>query len=112
VADENPFKRQAAEQRDAFKNKHGYRAQRVPNVWVGQSVALNLLGPARASGMLEAVKPHGYVLSVEDRIVFIPRESVLQLELYNPDEHGSRLRLERDILEPADPSDPGTIGTE
>jgi len=94
VADENPFKRQAAEQRDAFKNKHGYRAQRVPNVWVGQLVAMNIVGPASASGILEAVKPGGYVLSVEDRIVFIPRESVLQLELYNPDEHGSWLEPE------------------
>jgi hypothetical protein len=43
--------------------------------------------------MLEAVKPEGYVVSVEDRVVFIPRESVLQLELYNPDD------LEIDDLE-------------
>jgi len=44
-------------------------------------------------GMLEAVKAEGYVVSVEDRVVFIPRESVLQLELYNPDD------LEIDDLE-------------
>jgi hypothetical protein len=38
--------------------------------------------------MLEAITPEGYVLSVEDRVVFIPRESVLQVELYKPDQHG------------------------
>jgi hypothetical protein len=43
-------------------------------------------------GMLEAVKPEGYVVSVEDRVVFIPRESVLQLELYNPEDLDRRLR--------------------
>jgi hypothetical protein len=90
VADENPFEQQAAERRATFKGRHGYPAQLVPDVWVGRLVAMNIVGPTRASGMLEgmleAVKPEGYVVSVEDRVVFIPRESVLQLELYNPED--------------------------
>jgi hypothetical protein len=32
--------------------------------------------------MLEAVRPDGFVLSVEDKTVFMPREAVLQIELY------------------------------
>jgi hypothetical protein len=55
-------------------------------------------------------------LSVEDRVVFIPRESVLQMELYETRGRGSTLRLQGDTPELADPSDPledpGTIGTE
>jgi hypothetical protein len=75
-----------------FHEKFGYPAREVPDIWVGQNVALNMLGgrgtehlldPKTASGMLEAITPEGYVLSVEDRVVFIPRESVLQLELTN-----------------------------
>jgi hypothetical protein len=97
-------------------------SREVPDIWVGQYVAVNMLGgrggdrqlaPTRASGMLEAISLDGVVLSVEDRVVFIPRESVLQIELYETRGRGSRLRLERDTPEPpADPSDPGTIGTE
>ena len=85
MADENPFKQQADERRATFKGRHGYPAQLVPDVWVGRLVAMNIVGPTRASGMLEgmleAVKPEGYVVSVEDRVVFIPRESVLQLDV-------------------------------
>jgi hypothetical protein len=56
--------------------------------------------------MLEAVSLDGVVLSVEDRVVFIPRESVLQMELYETRGRGSRLRLEPDSPEPpADPSE-------
>jgi len=62
--------------------------------------------------MLEAIRDDGFVLSVEDRVIFIPRESVLQMELYETRGRGSRLRLERETPEPADPADPGTIGTE
>jgi hypothetical protein len=51
------------------------------------------LAPTRASGMLEAISLDGVVLSVEDRVVFIPRESILQMELYNPED------LEIDDLE-------------
>ena len=86
MADENPFKQQADERRVVFQGRHGYPAQLVPNVWVGRLVAMNTVGPTRASGMLEAVKPEGHVVSVEDIVVFIPRESVLQLELYNPED--------------------------
>jgi hypothetical protein len=108
-------------QEQAFHEKFGYPAGEVPGIWVGQYVAVNMLGgrggdrqlaPTRASGMLEAISLDGVVLSVEDRVVFIPRESVLQMELYETRGHGSRLRLERDTPEPADPSDPGTIGIE
>jgi hypothetical protein len=71
---------------------------------------------AGASGTLEAISLDGVVLSVEDRVVFIPRESVLQMELYETRGRGSRLRLERHTPEPTDPSDPledpGTIGSE
>ena len=97
MADENPFEQQAAERRATFKGRHGYPAQLVPDVWVGRLVAMNIVGPMRASGMLEgmleAVKAEGYVVSVEERVLFIPRQSVLQVELYNPDD------LEIDDLE-------------
>jgi hypothetical protein len=103
VADANEMKRQAAERKKAFQETHGYPAQLVPDVWVGQLVAMNILGgsgterqlgPMKSSGMLEAIRPDGYVISAEDRVVFIPRESVLQMELYETSERGSRLRLE------------------
>jgi hypothetical protein len=121
VADVNELRQQATAQKQAFEEKFGYPASEVPGIWVGQYVALNLLGgrgrdrqlaPLRASGMLEAISLDGVVLSVEDRVVFIPRESVLQIELYETRGRGSTLRLERDTPEPADPSDPATIGTE
>jgi hypothetical protein len=41
------------------------------------------LGSTTSSGMLEAVRADGFVLSVEDRAVYIPREAVLQIELYD-----------------------------
>jgi hypothetical protein len=50
--------------------------------------------PANASGMLEAIRDDGFVISVEDRVVFIPRSAVLQMELYETSELGSTLRLE------------------
>ena len=54
----------------------------------------HLVGPKTASGILEAITTEGYILSVEDRVVFIPRESILQLELYKPDQHGGAAWLE------------------
>jgi hypothetical protein len=108
-----------------FQEKFGYLASDVPGIWVGQYVAVNMLGgrgrdrqlaPTRASGMLEAISLDGVVLSVEDRVVFIPRESILQMELYETRGRASTLRLQGDIPEPTDPSDPrvdpGTIGSE
>jgi hypothetical protein len=122
VTDADELRQQATEQKQAFHEKFGYPASEVPGIWVGQYVAVNMLGgrggdrqlaPTRASGMLEAISLDGVVLSVEDRVIFIPRESVLQMELYETRGGGSTLRLERDTPEPpADPSDPGTIGTE
>jgi hypothetical protein len=52
------------------------------------------LAPTNASGMLEAIRDDGFVISVEDRVVFIPRSAVLQMELYESSERGSTLRLE------------------
>jgi hypothetical protein len=122
VTDVNELRQQATQQKQAFEEKFGYPAGEIPGIWVGQHVAVKMLGgrggdrqlgPTRASGMLEEVSLDGVVLSVEERVVFIPRESVLQMELYETRGRGSRLRLERDTPEPpADPSDPGTIGTE
>jgi hypothetical protein len=103
VPDLNEFRRQATAQSQAFHEKFGYPAREVPDIWVGQNVALNmlggrgtehLLGSKTASGMLEAKTPEGYVLSVEDSAVFIPRESGLQLELYEPHQHAGSAWLE------------------
>src|SRR5215208_976209 len=91
VTDAGELRQQATEQKQAFQEKFGYPASEVPGIWVGQYVAVNMLGgrgrdrqlaPTRASGMLQAISLDGVVLSVEDRVVFIPRESVLQMELY------------------------------
>ena len=125
MTDANELRQQSTEQKRAFQEKFGYPASEVPGIWVGQYVAVNMLGgrgrdrqlaPTRASGMLEAISLDGVVLSVEERVVFIPRESILQMELYQTRGRGSRLRLERDTPEEptdtSDPVDPGTIGTE
>jgi hypothetical protein len=103
VPDANELKLLASRQEQAFQEKFGYLARDVPDLWVGKLVALNMLGgrggdrqlaPTNASGMLEAIRDDGFVISVEDRIVFIPRESVLQMELFETSELGSRPRLE------------------
>ena len=120
MPDANELKLLASRQEQAFHEKFGYPAQEIPDLWVGKLVAINMLGgrdadlqlaPTNASGMLEAIREDGFVISVEDRVVFIPRSAVLQMELYETRGRGSRLRLERDTPEPADPSDPDTIGT-
>ena len=93
VTDSNDVKRRAAEQRQAFLDRHGYPAVAIPDIWIGQMVSMNVpgsggrddqLGPVKASGMLEAIRDDGFILSVEDRVVFIPREAILQMELYDP----------------------------
>ena len=90
MPDADELKLLASRQEQRFHEKFGYPAREVPRIWVGQHVEVNMLGgrggdhqlaPTRASGMLEAVSLDGVVLSVEDRVVFIPRESVLQMEL-------------------------------
>ena len=82
------LKQRADEQRKAFKEAHGYPAHLIPDIWVGQNVAMNTLGGGSlvlANGTLEAVTPEGFVLSNElGRIVFIPREAVVQMALYDP----------------------------
>jgi hypothetical protein len=102
VPDANEFKLLASRQEQAFHEKFGYPAHEIPDLWVGQNVALNMLGgradlqlaPTYTSGMLEAIRDDGFVISVEDRVVFIPRSAVLQMELYETSELGSRPRLE------------------
>jgi hypothetical protein len=104
VTDVNELRQQATQQKQAFEEKFGYPAGEIPGIWVGQQVAVKMLGgrggdrqlgPTRASGMLEEVSLDGVVLSVEERVVFIPRESVLQMELYETRGRGSRLRLKQ-----------------
>ena len=100
----NELKLLASRQEQRFHEKFGYPASDVPGIWVGQQVAVNMLGgrgrdrqlaPTKASGMLEAISLDGIVLSVEDRVVFIPRESVLQMELYETRGRGRGLRLKQ-----------------
>jgi hypothetical protein len=120
VPDAKEFELLASRQEQAFHEKFGYLAREVPEMWVGQLVALNMLGgradfqlaPTYAGGMLEAIRDDGFVISVEDRVIFIPRSAVLQMELYETSALGSRSRLEHDTPEAADAADPGTIGSE
>ena len=82
MTDVNELRQQATQQKQAFEEKFGYPAGEIPGIWVGQHVAVKMLGgrggdrqlgPTRASGMLEEVSLDGVVLSVEERVVFIPR---------------------------------------
>ena len=95
MPDANELKLLASRQEQAFHEKFGYPSREVPGIWVGKNVAINMLGGHGAvSGMLEAIRDDGFVISVEDRVVFIPRSAVLQIELYETSERGSTLRLE------------------
>jgi hypothetical protein len=102
VPDANELKLLASRQEQAFHEKFGYPAHEIPDLWVGKLVALSMLGgradlqlaPTNVSGMLEAIRDDGFVISVEDRVVFIPRSAVLQVELYETSERGSTLRVE------------------
>ena len=73
MTDSKDVKRLAAEQRQAFQDRHGYPAVIIPDIWIGQTVSMNVLGsggkdtqlgPVKASGMLEAVRDDGFILSV------------------------------------------------
>ena len=89
MPDANELKLLASRQEQAFYEKFGYLAQQVPDLWVGKLVTLNMLGGRGAvSGMLEAIRDDGFVISVEDRVVFIPRSVVLQMESYETSERG------------------------
>ena len=92
MADGNEITRRTAPQQQSFHESHSYPANLIPDVWVGQDVTMKTiggrgtehqLGSTTSSGMLEAVRADGFVLSVEDRAVYIPREAVLQIELYD-----------------------------
>jgi hypothetical protein len=98
VTNSKDVKRRAADQCQAFQDRHGYPAVVIPDIWIGQTVSMNVLGsggkdnqlgPVKASGMLEAVRDDGFILSVEDRVVFIPREAVLRMELVNSNRRGA-----------------------
>jgi hypothetical protein len=98
VADDKDVKRRAADQRQAFQDRYGYPAVVIPDIWRGQTVSMNVLGsggkdnplgPVNASGMLEAVRYDGCILSPEDRVVFLPREVALRLELVDSDRRGA-----------------------
>ncbi len=91
-------KRRAADQRQAFQDSRVYPAVVIPDIWIGQTVSMNVLGsggkdnqlgPVKASGMLEAVRDDGFILSVVDRVVFIPREAVLRMELVDSNRRGA-----------------------
>ncbi len=91
-------KRRAADQRQAFQDSRVYPAVVIPDIWMGQTVSMNVLGsggkdnqlgPVKASGMLEAVRDDGFILSVVDRVVFIPREAVLRMELVDSNRRGA-----------------------
>ena len=89
MPDANELKLLASRQEQAFYEKFGYLAQQVPDLWVGKLVTLNMLGGRGAvSGMLEAIRDDGFVISVEDRVVFVPRSAVLQMELYETSGRG------------------------
>jgi hypothetical protein len=98
VADNKDVKRRAADQRQAFQDRYGYPAVVIPDIWRGQTVSMNVLGsggkdnplsPVNASGMLEAIRYDGCILSPEDRVVFLPREVALRLELVDSDRRGA-----------------------
>jgi hypothetical protein len=94
VDEASDLEQQGTKQRQAFRDKYGYPAHAIPDIWVGQRVHINLEGLTRADGMLEAVTPEGYVLSTRvDRAVFIPRQAVLRFELYNPALHDIELEI-------------------
>jgi hypothetical protein len=97
-ADNKDVKRRAADQRQAFQDRYGYPAVVIPDIWRGQTVSMNVLGsggkdnplsPVNASGMLEAIRYDGCILSPEDRVVFLPREVALRLELVDSDRRGA-----------------------
>ena len=102
MPDADELKLLASRQEQRFHEKFGYPASEVPGIWVGQHVEVNMLGgygrdhqlaPTSVSGMLEAISLDGIVLSVKDRVVFIPRESVLQMELLEEADEDPRIQM-------------------
>ena len=94
VADESAVKQRAAEQRQRFQDKHGYPAVSVPEMWVGQDVTMSILGSrggdhhlgsVKVTGVLEAVREDGFVISNDDGPSFVSRSAVLRMELDEPE---------------------------
>ena len=93
VAEESAVKQRAAEQRHRFQERHGYPAVSVPEMWVGQSVVMSIWGgrgsghhldPVRVTGVLEAVREDGFVITDEDGPVFVSRSAVLRMQPADP----------------------------
>lgn len=94
MADESAVKQRAAEQRQQFQEKHGYPAVSVPEMWVGYSVSISILGgrggdhhlgSVKVTGVLEAVREDGVVISNDDGPSFVSRSAVLRMELDEPE---------------------------
>ncbi len=94
VADESAVKQRAAEQRQRFQDKHGYPAVSVPEMWVGQDVTMSILGgrggdhylgSVKVTGVLEALREDGVVISNDDGPSFRSRSVVLRMELDEPE---------------------------
>ena len=90
MTEKNALRRQSDERRKAFRETYGYPAHLIPDIWVGQLVALNTLGgtsPGITNGRLEAVTHSGFVLSNESgRLFYIPNEAVIQVVLHEDDD--------------------------
>ena len=94
---ENP-KERTSRRRKEFTDRHGYQARHVPEAWIGLEVLMNvrsgrgkdgLLGVVASSGVLEAVRKDGYVISAGDRVFFFSKESVLQMEPHDESQSGA-----------------------
>jgi hypothetical protein len=94
VVDESAVKQRAAEQRQRFRDKHGYPAVSVPEMWVGQDVTMSILGgrggdhylgSVKVTGVLEALREDGVVISNDDGPSFMSRSVVLRMELDEPE---------------------------
>ena len=91
-------KERVSRRRKEFTGQHGYQARHVPEAWIGREVLMNvlsgrgkdaLLGVVPSSGVLEAVREDGYVISAGDRVFFFSKESVLQMEPHDEGRPGT-----------------------
>lgn len=94
MVDRSAVKQRAAEQRRQFQEKHGYPAVSVPEMWVGCGISMSILGgrgrdhhlgSLKVTGVLEAVREDGFVISNQDGPSFVSRSAVLQMELDEPE---------------------------
>ena len=94
-------KERASRRRKEFTDQHGYQARQVPEAWIGRTVLMNtlsgrgadsLLGVISSSGVLEAVKEDGYVISAGDDVFFFSKEAVLHMQPHDEGESGAAQR--------------------